>query len=312
MAQLSRRDLLSAAAAGIMLPTTALLAPNPKRKRALRFAHLTDSHVQPERGATEGLIACLRHAQSQKDKPQMVFTGGDLIMDSFGADATRTKTQWDLFLNAFKDHCDLPVEHTIGNHDVWGWGRGDEFAKDARFGKQWACDLLEYDAPYRFFDRNGWRFIVLDSTYRQGNGYTAKLDDKQFAWLEAVLEKTDPKMPIMVMSHIPILAVAVFFDGENEKSGNWQVPGSWMHIDARKIKDLFKKYPNVKLCLSGHLHLVDSASYHGVTYCCNGAVSAAWWGGDYHECTYGYALIDLYDDGSFENHYVPFGWKTQK
>jgi len=47
-----------------------------------------------------------------------------------------------------------------------------------------------------------------------------------------------------VVSHIPIISTSVFFDGDNEKSGNWNVPRAWMHIDARKIKDLFADYPN--------------------------------------------------------------------
>lgn len=37
-----------------------------------------------------------------------------------------------------------------------------------------------------------------------------------------------------------------------------------------------------------------------------------WWGGNHFECTYGYGMIDLYDDGTFENRYVPYGWKTAR
>ena len=84
-----------------------------------------------------------------------------------------------------------------------------------------------------------------------------------------------------------------------------------MHIDARRIKDLFAKHPNVRLCLSGHEHLVDQVTYNTTTYCCNGAVSGAWWKGSYHECAPGYGLIDLYDDGSFYNQYVVHGWQPK-
>ena len=84
-----------------------------------------------------------------------------------------------------------------------------------------------------------------------------------------------------------------------------------MHIDARAIKDLFTAHPNVKLCISGHIHLVDRVEYVGVTYLCNGAVCAGWWKGRNQECAEGYGLIDLFDDGSFENRYVEFGWKAR-
>lgn len=308
---MNRRDFLVASAAGLTLPT--LATANPAPKRAVRIAHLTDIHVQPERGAIKGFEAALVHAQSQKDKPQMVMTGGDLVMDSLGATPERLKTEWDIYTSVLKQHCSLPVEHCLGNHDVWGWNDIGKYGKESKFGKLYAQDRLALDAPYRSFDRAGWHFIVLDSTHRkaEGNGYIARLDDKQFEWLADDLAKTPKTTPVFVLSHIPIISVCSMFDGENEKTGNWVVPGSWMHIDARRIKDLFKKHPNVKLCVSGHEHLRDQVVYNDVTYVCAGAVSGGWWGGDYYECTYGYSLIDLYRDGTFRTEYVPYGWKTQ-
>jgi len=47
--------------------------------------------------------------------------------------------------------------------------------------------------------------------------------------------------------------------------------------------------------------LRDRIEYNGVTYLCNGAVSGNWWRGAYQECEPGYALLDLYDDGTFEH-----------
>lgn len=308
---MSRRDLLAASAAGILLPSLALAAPNPKRKRSLRIAHLTDIHVQPENGAPKGMEAAIEHAQGQKDKPGLLFTGGDLIMDCFNQDLARSKAQWDVFTSVLKANIEIPVAHTIGNHDVWGWGNPDAYSKDPKYGKAWACEILEMPKPYLSFDRAGWHFITLDSTFQVGKGYTAKLDEEQFEWLKDDLAKNSKK-PTMVVSHIPIISVCSMFDGDNAKTGNWVIPGSCLHIDAKRIKNLFAKYPNVKLCLSGHEHLTDQVSVGGVTYCCNGAVSGGWWGGDYYDCTYGYGLVDLYDDGSFENRYVPYGWKTTK
>lgn len=314
MIEISRRELIvgsATGAAGILLPYLGQ-TPSPDRKRSLRIAHLTDIHVQPERGAPKGLEACLAHAQGQKDKPDMILTGGDLIMDALATDKERVKVCWDTFQAVMKSNVELPIQHAIGNHDVFGWSNRQKYEKDPLYGKAWACDILELDKPYRSFDQAGWHFIVLDSTFpEKASGYTARLDDEQFEWLADDLEKTPKDTPVFILSHIPILAVCAFFDGENEKSGNWVIPGAWVHIDARRIKELFKKHPNVKICVSGHEHLLDEVVYLGVSYFCNGAVCGGWWQGDYHECTYGYTLIDLYDDGSFENHYVPYGWKTQ-
>jgi len=81
-----------------------------------------------------------------------------------------------------------------------------------------------------------------------------------------------------------------------------------MHIDSPGINELFNAHPNIRVCLSGHLHLYERVLYNGVTYICNGAVCGGWWDGPYKQCSPGYGVIDLYDDGSFENDYVEFGW----
>lgn len=307
---LSRRELMGAALVAGLAGGTAL-ASEASRRRVLRIAHLTDVHVQPERKAGEGFGACLRHVQEQKDRPDVIFSGGDCIMDSLGADQARTKLQWELWQKVLRDECSLPVEHCIGNHDVWGWHREGSRATgdEPLYGKKWAMEALGLARPYRSFDRAGWHFVVLDSTHPDGGTYKGRLDDEQFEWLGGDLRRTDPKTPVLILSHIPILGACVFFDGETEKSGDWVVPAAWMHTDARRLKDLFHQHPNVKVCLSGHIHLVDRVDYLGVSYLCNGAVSGGWWKGDYQECSPGYALVDLFADGSFENRYVTFGWK---
>ena len=290
------------ASAGV-LATPALSLATPAKKRVLRIAHLTDIHVQPEGKAPLGFEKCLEHAQSKK--PDLILTGGDLIMDALAASRESTQQQWDVFFRVLKANASVPVKHSIGNHDVWGWGDRAKYATEPGFGKKWACDLLGLAKPYYSFDQAGWHIVVLDSTHPvDGNGYTARLDEEQFEWLASDLAST--KKPVMVLSHIPILGVCSQFDGQNEKTGNWVIPGSYVHIDARRIKDLFLKHKNVKLCISGHEHQLDSVVYNGVTYICNGAVSANWWNGRYFECDYGYALVDLFDDGTFANTYVPY------
>ncbi len=303
---------VAASASLLGLSTRTRAGSSEKPARSLRIAHLTDVHVQPELGAGEGLAACLQHVQSLKDRPQLILSGGDSIMDSFGQDQARTKLQWDLWARVLKGECSIPVEACIGNHDVWGWNRDSSKATgdEPLYGKKWAVEALGLSKRYRSFDREGWHFVVLDSTQpaAKPGSYTAHLDEEQFDWLERDLAATKPETPVLVLSHIPILSAAAFFDGENTKGPDWVVPGAWMHMDAKKIKDLFGKHPNVKVCLSGHLHLVDRVDYNGVTYFCNGAVSGGWWKGNYHECAPGYATLDLYPDGTFERQYIPYGW----
>ncbi len=76
--------------------------------------------------------------------------------------------------------------------------------------------------------------------------------------------------------------------------------------DAAQLIALFYQHPNVKACLSGHMHLLDRAEYNGVTYLCNGSVAGNWWkDATYQQTHSGYALFDLYDDGTVERTYIP-------
>lgn len=320
---ISRRSVLklaglAAGSAVLGVPAAAraagAAAPRPSRTRALRLAHLTDAHVQPERRAGEGLAACLRHVHGLKDTPGLIITGGDHIMDSFAAGEARTKLQWDLWHRTLKDECTIPVESTIGNHDVWGWNKTKSKAtgQEALWGKKWATEALRLPGRYRALDRAGWRIIILDSVFPKGEGYIGKIDDEQFEWLEGDLAATPAGTPVLVVSHIPILSAATLFFGDKpERPANTLDP-SLMHVDAGRLHRLFLKHRNVKLCLSGHLHLVDRCDFDGVTYLCNGAVSGNWWKGRHQECDEGYAVVDLFDDGSFEREYVTYGWKAQE
>jgi Icc protein len=71
-----------------------------------------------------------------------------------------------------------------------------------------------------------------------------------------------------------------------------------MHSDFLRIKKLFRQYPQIKVCLSGHTHLQDELEYLGVKYYCNGAISGNWWSGAFQEFAPAYAIIELYKDGS--------------
>jgi 3',5'-cyclic AMP phosphodiesterase CpdA len=245
------------------------------------------------------LAACLRDVHAL-DRPDLILQGGDAVFDAFPADRADAPAQRQLWQKVLRDECRLPMEHCLGNHDLRG-GAGDDGAK------QWALDMFGLAERFRSFDRAGWHFIVLDSMALQGGHYEARLDEEQFAWLQADLKAVRRTTPVLVLSHIPILCSCAFFDGGNEGSGQWVLPREWMHLDARRIKDLFHKHQNVKLCLSGHIHLCDRVDYNGVTYLCNGAVSGNLWHGPNQECEPGYGLIDLYADGTFDHRYLAYG-----
>ncbi len=280
-------------------------------KRMLRIAHMTDLHIQPERGAAQGLTAALHHVQSLEDRPDLIITGGDTVMDSLGQDNARTTTQWELFHKIMKDECSLPVKSCIGNHDVWGWNkeRSQTTGDEALWGKKRAVEELGLPNRYYSFDRAGWHFIILDSTFPdEEHVYIAKMDDAQYEWLVSDLAATDASTPVLLMTHEPIFSSTPLFYAENDSAGSLKLSPRSIHVDLTRLRDLFKQHPNIKLALSGHTHQVDRVDYCGITYLCDGAVSGAWWKGDHRGFDEGYGLVDLYDDGSFANQYVAYNW----
>ena len=283
-------------------------------KRALRFAHFTDLHITPDRDSEPGMKKAFETAHAEGI--EMILTGGDLIMDSFATKRAQVDREWALLHRLFAEHCKVPVEHCLGNHDIFGYClskaalKGDE----PDFGYARPIAELKLPARWRSFDRNGWHFIVLSSVERDPKdecGYLAYLNDEQRAWLEADLAAT--KLPTVVVSHVPIITVTpAVRGGETERKNDQTViSGGLVHLDAPTVHGVFRKAGNVKLVLSGHTHLIDRCEADGVTYCCSGAVCGGWWRPHKSYCEPTWALIDLMDDGSFRYELKPTGWTNR-
>lgn len=272
-------------------------------KKVLRIAHITDVHVQPLIGAVKGFERCLNHIQNLPEKPDFIINSGDCIMDAHGHKESKVKRQWELFQKVIKSENSLPIFSIMGNHDICCEGDSGHTFND---GKKWAMDEMSLDKPYYSFEKNGWHFSMLDSVQMKMDGtyYSGNLGEEQTNWLKSDLENTTKN--VMVISHIPILSACVFFDGNNMKNEKWELPGSWMHTDSKQISEVFYKENKVKLAVSGHIHLTDRVDYNGVSYLCNGAVSGRWWAGKYQHTPAGYAVIDLFDDGTFTNKYIEY------
>jgi hypothetical protein len=95
----------------------------------------------------------------------------------------------------------------------------------------------------------------------------------------------------------------------NSAEGNWSVSKALMHADSHEIQVLLRGYPNVKLCLAGHLHLLDQASYDGIDYLGSGPVCGDWWKADTFRQTHcGFATFELHPDGTYRRQYFTYQW----
>jgi 3',5'-cyclic AMP phosphodiesterase CpdA len=276
------------------------LGASTVRKSELTVGFLTDVHVKPTEVAESGMRKAFRHVNALAKKPHFLINGGDAIMDAMAADKAKTQAQWDVWNKVLAEENKLPIYHTIGNHDAWGWQVKDESIKsDPLYDKAWP--VKQHGMPYRYysFEKNHWKFIVLDSSQQDGGGYIARLDEEQFAWLEKELSNTSSDQHVCIISHIPIVSfcAAMFFD-DHLQNGDWKLSRVLLHVDARKITRLFSGYKNIRCCLSGHIHLQDKVEYKGVSYFCNGAVSGNWWSGAFKGFEPAYALFQFGKDGS--------------
>ncbi len=276
--------------------------------KAFRLIHMTDIHVQPELDAQAGAAQAMAHAQSLR--PDLIVTGGDTVMDVFGQKRPRA-TELHGCARTLLNDVGTPMIHCTGNHDVLGWNRSrsDVPTDAADYGKKFACELFGIPRNYYRHDAGGWRILVLDSVRPDENGYKAYLDDAQRAWFEAELAETPVGMPVCVVSHVPILSITCITYGKAPaRAADTIVSGGEMHTDCAELHDLMRVGGKVKLCLSGHVHLLDRCATDGITYICDGAVCGNWWKGTHDGVREGFGIVDLRPDGSFDHRYETYGW----
>ncbi len=264
-------------------------------KSSLRIAHITDVHLRPEYNAPDRYHQCIELIK--KHEIDFVLNTGDSIYAADYDNITRERVslQWELWKKARTTFKEYEMFSCLGNHDMW-WAAPEK--SDAMYGKEFVVKQLEIPHRYYSFNKKSWHFIALDSN----NEKAGSLDSEQRDWLEKDLASLPAESNILIMSHYPILAACTHIDGGN-------------HTDSKYIADLFYRHRNKKIkCISGHIHLLDHAWYNDVQYFCNGALSGFWWEpgdkesagrGWYHQTPPGYAIIDLYDDGTIQNKYYP-------
>lgn len=265
------------------------------------FVFMTDSHVMPERNATEGLLQAIDTIN--KLAPDFVLTGGDNIMDALGQTYGRSDSLYRLWDETIKN-LKMPVYNTMGNHEVFGlYEKSGIDTTHEEYGKKLYENRMA--KRYHSFDHKNWHFIVLDGIgFTDDRQYYGYIDSVQIEWLKQDLEKTGKETPVVISTHIPLLSVGAQVQiGPNEGLGRGSVV-----TNADVIRKILEQY-NVKLVLQGHLHILEEIYYNGIRYVTAGAVSSNWWNGPRNGMEEGFVKVDV-TGSDFKWEYVDFGWEV--
>ncbi len=302
----SRREFLvgGAAFAGSLLVSEALhAAPKP----SFSFVHITDVHIQPELGATEGVKKAFAAIRALPQRPSFGLVGGDLVMDAALVPHSRADRVYDLWRQEASD-LGLRVHYSIGNHDLYGLKvDGKPANEDPDFGKFLWKKRLNLDRSYSTFDHQGWRFVCLDSTgITPDYTWEGSLDAAQITWLDDLLRSTPKSMPMVFLTHFPIFTAITMYT----ESTTAATTAGMIVKNGRTFKEMIQNH-NVKAVFQGHTHIVEEIDYLGVRYITGGAICGDWWKGKrlgvHPE---GFSVVTISGD-NLTWRYVPYGWTAR-
>jgi len=272
------------------------------QENSFSFVFMTDIHLQPERNAVQGFSQAIDSIN--KLNPDFVITGGDLIMDALKQSYGRADSLYNLYLETSKK-IKKPVHNGMGNHDIYGILKQSKAeSSHPEYGEKMFEKRI--GKSYYDFDYKGWKFIVINSIEdTRKNSYIGLIDNTQIEWLKGVIAETDPKMPIVLSTHIP------FITAYTQKYSGSTFPNDSSRViaNAKDVIDLFKGY-NLKLVLQGHLHTVEDVYIDGVHFITGGSIAGAWWTGA--ERGYEEGFLQVFVNGqNFTWRYVDYGWKVE-
>jgi 3',5'-cyclic AMP phosphodiesterase CpdA len=176
------------------------------------------------------LQECVAALNAMKPQPAFVIQLGDFIDGGSAAQAEMTA------MAAIYNTLDMPRYHVLGNHDLAGLRR------------EQTLSILGMERAYYAFDREGWRFVTLDT---EENTIQGGLGEDQLMWLEATLAEADAKkMAVIVFGHKPMIAPAT---GKSES-------------EAREVVAVFERHACVKAYFCGHVHTSGHLRRNGIYY----------------------------------------------
>lgn len=279
--------------------------PRPGPQPVAKFLFLTDVHL-PAEGKNEDFARAIRLLEERFGRHDFVVFGGDNVMAAESSSTSQAQAQyinWTRFVNRTFS---VKTYSVLGNHDIHGWKGG---SASGMAEKREAATIFGMPDRYYAFERNGWRFLMLDSVQKDDKlGYLASIDDRQLQWLGQEIGKSP--LPTVIVSHVPILSASNLASSEAVRTRTTtKVAHQRVVSNSQEVLELIRRNPQVRLALSGHLHMVDSVRFRHTKFLCGGALSGNWWQGEHeHFGSIGWS-VSLFADGKSRALPLEFGKK---
>lgn len=305
---LSRRQFLArsgSAAALLMSGRHAAWAADTAAAGPLRLAFFTDVHTRLEWDTPQALQ--LAAAVINREKPDLILCGGDVITEGYESASATVAPRWDAYFEHLHRRLTAPVHVALGNHDVVAVqpADGSPAAADPRAEFRARFGLAR---TYCAFDLRGYHVIILDPLELTSDEqrYRGFVPPDQLAWLRADVQALDPRTPIILMTHIPLLTA--FFQAT--AGATTPAPANRVVVNSAEVLAAFADR-NLLLVLQGHLHVNELLRWRDTTFITGGAVCGKWWRGDWHGTGEGFGLVEL-ADGRVDWRYVDYGWQARR
>jgi len=272
---------------------------NTSNENSFEFAFLTDIHIRPDMNAPKGFQMAIDKVNQLN--PDFVITGGDLVFDAMRGNRQKSDSLFTLYKNMSKGF-KMPVYNCLGNHDlfaIYPESPENENHPDYKYG------MFEryFGKTYYSFNHKGWHFIVLNSLdVTEDKKYKGHFHGKQLEWLKSDLDNVSKSMPIVIVSHLPMLTV------------RGQVTGTAGNSVIDNVAEVFKltENHNLKLILQGHIHWKEYGFVNDrFEYITGGSIAGNGWKGRRHNTKEGFVYVNVTgDDFSWE--YIDHGWENER
>ncbi len=240
----------------------------------LRFAHISDTHIEPEAGARERRMASLERIKGLTVFPDFVMSA---VMDHEKlhlSDALPFPSAVAASTALVEELNQLSLDFVLHTGDIVNHGTPDEYAETARIFAELNhpiyyaagnhdkvenlyAGLLDKPAvkePLDYsFAVNNVQMVVLDSA-TNGEGIQWRVSPQQLEWLRTQIAADDPRPLIVAIHHPPVKINVDWLD--------FFIVTNWEEIQAT----LEEAGPRLRAVLSGHVHLPIDCYRNGVLY----------------------------------------------